>query len=172
MNTSYIKFLSAFAFVAFASQGVQAQELKIRYVNQDRVFSEAALSRPAEARKAELEKRRQELDDMATRLKVSGEKFDKESPTLSEADRIRRSREIGEQERELQRRTRAFQEDLALWKQEETGNLRERTQRVINQISELEKLDLVLIDAVVFLNPKLDITEKVIRALNAQTTGK
>ena len=168
MNTSYIKFLSAFLLVAFASAGAQAQELKIRYVNQDRVFSEAALSKPAAARKAELEKRGKELEEMAARLKVNAEKFEKESPTLSEGDRIRRSRELGEQDREFQRRNRAFQEDAGLWKQEEMGNLRERAQRVINQISEADKLDLVLSDAVVFFNPKVDITDKVIQALNGQ----
>jgi outer membrane protein len=168
MNTSYIKFLSAFVLLAFASQGASAQEIKIGYVNQDRVVSEASLSKSAAARKTELEKRQKELEDMAARLRANAEKFEKESPTLADAERTRRSRDLVEQDREVQRRNRALQEDGALWKQEEMGNLGERVRRVIKQLSETEKLDLVVGDAL-FVNPKLDITDKVIKILNAQS---
>lgn len=167
MKSSFVKFLGASALLAVASFGAQAQEFKIAVVNQDRVLSEAVLSKSAEARQAELNKRKKEVEDMANKLRANGDRFEKESPTLPEAERNRRQRDLIEQEREVQRRGRSFQEDLGQWRQEESANLFERARKVIKQISETEKIDVVLTDALYF-HPRLDITDKVIKALNAQ----
>ena len=164
MKSSFAKLLGASALLAIASFGVQAQELKIGFVNQDRVLSEAALSKSAEARKIELNKRQKEVEELAGKLRANAERFEKESPTLAEAERNRRQRDLVEQEREVQRRGRIFQEDLGQWKQEESANLAERARKVIKQISETEKIDVVLADAV-YVHPRLDITDKVIKAL-------
>ncbi|MGZ8259219.1 MAG: OmpH family outer membrane protein, partial [Caldimonas sp.] len=108
-----------------------------------------------------------DLTDLANRLKTSSDRLDKDAPTLGEAERTRRQRELVDQDRELQRRRREFQEDLSQRKNEELATVVERTNRVIKQIFETEKYDLILQEAV-FWSPKVDITDKVIRALNAQ----
>ena len=97
---------------------------------------------------------------------AASDRLDKDSPTLSETERVRRQRELVDQDRELQRKRREFQEDLSQRKNEELGAVVERTNRVIKQIFETEKYDLILQEAV-FWSPKVDITDKVIKALNA-----
>ena len=145
-----------------------AQELKIGYVNSERVLREATPAKAAQSKlEGEFSKREKELNEQGARLKGAAEKLDKEAPALSEAERTRRQRELVDQDRELQRRRREFQEDLSQRKNEELATVVERTNRVIKQIFETEKYDLILQEAV-FYSPKVDITDKVIKALNAQ----
>ena len=47
----------------------------------------------------------------------------------------------------------------------------EKANKVIKQVAETEKYDAVLQEAV-YINPKYDITDKVIKALNATTGAK
>ena len=167
-----LKSLAAAALLAAAASGAWAQEaLKIGYVNSDRVLRDAAPAKAAQAKlEAEFSKRDRELLDLANRLKAASERLDKDGPTLSETERSRRQRELVDQDRDLQRKRREFQEDLTQRKNEELGAVVERTNRVIKQIFETEKYDLILQEAV-FWSPKVDITDKVIRALNAQGTA-
>lgn len=151
---------------AFASS-VSAEEMKIGYVNIVRLLREAAPAKAAQARlDAERLKREKELDELAARLKMGSEKLEKDAPTLSEADRVRRQRELIEQDREVQRRRREAQEDMNQRLNEEQGQVADRANKVIKQISEAEKYDLILQDAV-FASSRVDITDKVIKALNA-----
>ena len=167
MKSSVVK-SAALAGLMAVSLAVSAQELKIGYVNSDLVLREAAPAKAAQAKlEGEFSKREKELADMANRLKAAGEKLDKDGPTLSESDRGRRQREVVEQQREFERKRREFQEDLAQRKNEELAAVVERANKVIRQIFEAEKYDLILQEAV-FAGPKIDITEKVIKALNAQ----
>ena len=169
LNSRTMKSVAAMALLAGAALGAQAQELKIGYVNSDRVLRDAAPAKAAQAKlEGEFSKRQKEGDDAAARLKAAAEKLDKDAPTLSEAERNRRQRELVDQDRELQRKRREFQEDLNQRKNEELASVVERANRVIKQIYESEKYDLILQgDAMVFVGPRVDITEKVIKALNA-----
>jgi outer membrane protein len=143
-----------------------AQELKIGYVNSERVLREAAPARAAQAKlEAEFGRRERELTEAATRLKAAADKLEKDGPTLAEAERNRRNRELVEQDRDLQRKRREFQEDLTQRRNEELSAVVERANRAIKQIFDSEKYDLIL-QEVVFAGPRVDITEKVIRALN------
>jgi outer membrane protein len=160
----------AAALTAFASFGVQAQELKIGFVNSDRVLREATLAKAAQTRlEAEFSKRQKEGEDAATKLKNAADKLDKDAPTLGEAERNRRQRDLVEQDRELQRKRREFQEDLNQRKNEELASVVERANKVVKQIYDTEKFDLILQgEVVVFASARVDITDKVIKALNAQ----
>jgi outer membrane protein len=163
-----VKAIAATAVLAFAALDASAQEMKIGYVNSDRVLREAAPAKAAQAKlEAEFSKREKELTDIGNRLKTTGDKLDKDAPTLSETERNRRQRDLVDQDREFQRKRREFQEDLNQRKNEELASVVERANKVIKQIFEAEKYDLVLQEAV-FAGPRVDITEKVIKALNAQ----
>jgi outer membrane protein len=161
--------LTAFAALMAAAPAAQAQDtLKIGYVNSERVLREATPAKAAQAKlEAEFGKREKELTDLAARLKAAADKLDKDGPTLTEAEKVRRQRELVEQDRDLTRRRREFQEDLNQRRNEELAAVVERANRVIKQIFDAEKYDLIL-QEVVFAGPRVDITEKVIRALNAQ----
>ena len=154
------------------SAQAQAQELKIGYVNSERVLREATPAKAALARmEADFSKRDKDLNDQATKLKAAADKLEKDAPTLPEAERNRRQRDLVEQDRDLQRKRREFQEDLNQRRNEETAGIVERANKVIKSIFEGEKYDLILQD-VVFAGPRVDITEKVIKALNAAPAAK
>ena len=145
----------------------QAQDLKIGYVNAERVLREAAPAKAAQAKlEAEFGRRDKELNDIAARLKAAQDKLDKDAPTLSPADLSRRQRELVDQDRDFQRKRRELQEDLAQLMNEELAGVLVRYNRVINQIFYSEKYDLIVQDAV-FASARVDITKKVIDMLNA-----
>ena len=164
---------AAFVTAALAASGAawaQDAVLKIGYVNAERLTRDSAPAKAAQAKlEAEFTKREKELNDLGTKLKAAADKLDKEGPTLPESERARRQRELVEQDRELTRKRREFQEDLSQRRNEELAGIVERANRVIRQIAELEKFDLILQDAI-FAGPRVDITEKVIRALNTAPT--
>ena len=162
---------AAFAAITLCTPAA-AQELKIGYVNSERVLREAAPAKAAQTKlEAEFGKRERELNDQASKLKAAADKLDKDAPTLAEAERGRRQRELVEQDRDIQRKRREFQEDLTQRKNEELATVVERANRVIKQIFDGEKYDLIL-QEVVFASGRIDITEKVIKALNSGAAGK
>ncbi|MBI5717311.1 MAG: OmpH family outer membrane protein [Burkholderiales bacterium] len=166
---------AAFVIAAAASGAAVAQDvLKIGYVNSERVLREATPAKAAQAKlESEFSRRESELKDAAARLKAAADKLDKDGPTLIESERVRRQRELVDQDRELTRKRREFQEDLNQRRNEELAAVVERANKVIRQIFDAEKFDLIL-QEVVFAGPRVDITDKVIKALNAQpaTGGK
>jgi outer membrane protein len=162
-----LKTLAAGAMLVVASIAAQAQEIKIGYVNSERVLKEANPAKAAQAKlEAEFGKREKDLAEVANRLKATADKLDKDGPTLSDVEKTRRQRDLVEQDREFQRKRREFQEDLNQRKNEELSGVVERANKVIKQIFDSEKYDLILQDAVHW-SPRVDITKKVIDALNA-----
>jgi outer membrane protein len=165
MNTW--KTLAAMVALGAAATLAQAQELKIGYVNSERVMREAVPAKAAQAKlEAEFSKREKDLTDLGARLKTAADKLEKDAPTLSETERSRRQRDLVEQDREFQRKRREFQEDLNTRKNEELSAVLERANKVIKQIFDQEKYDLIVQDAVHW-SARVDITKKVIDALNA-----
>lgn len=147
--------------------GALAQELRMGFVNTDRIFREANTAKAAQAKlEQEFAKREKELLDIGAALKVGADKFEREAPTLSDSQRSTRQKQLVEQDRDFQRKRREFQEDLNSRKNEELQQVLERANKVIKQVAEAEKYDVVLQEAV-YINPKHDITDKVIRALNS-----
>ena len=154
-----------------ASAAVHAQDFKAGFVNTDRIFREANSPKAAQAKlEQEFSRREKEIIELGNTVKSASEKFERDAPTLSESQRLTRQKQLVEQDRELQRKRREFQEDLTARKNEELQQLLERANRIVKQVAEAEKYDAVFQEAV-YINPKFDITEKVIKALNA-STGK
>lgn len=154
---------SAAAWVA----PVQAQEARIAAVNSERILRESQPAKIAQAKlEQEFSKRDKELQELANRIKSLAEKLDKDSPVLAESDRARRQRELADQDREFQRKQREFREDLNQRRNEELAMVLERANRVIRQIAEQRKYDLIVQEAV-YVSPRIDITEEVMKTLNA-----
>ena len=145
--------------------GVEANELKVGYVNTQRIFRDApAAQKAAKKLEGEFSRRDQELQRMAKQLQGLQENLEKNSVTMAESDRRNKEKEFGELSREFQRKQREFREDLNLRQNEENAAVIEKANRAIKQIAEAEKYDLVLQD-VVWVSPKLDMTDRVIKAL-------
>jgi outer membrane protein len=153
--------------VGLLAFGAQAEDFRVGFVNTDRIFREANTAKAAQAKlEQEFSRREKELNDIGNNLKSLSDKFEREAPTLSEAQRTQRQKQLVDQDREFQRKRREFQEDLNARKNEELQQVLERANKVVKQVAEQEKYDVVLQEAV-YVNPKHDITDKVIKALNA-----
>ena len=145
----------------------QAEEFKAGFVHTERVFREANTAKAAQAKlEQEFSRRDKELVDASNTLKAATEKFEREAPTLSDSQRASRQRQLVDQDRDFQRKRREFQEDLNARKSEELTQMGDRVNKIVKQLAEQEKYDLIL-DQAVYINPKNDITDKVIKALNA-----
>jgi len=84
---------------------------------------------------------------------------------MADTERRNRERDLANNTRDLQRAQREFCEDLNLRRNEELASVQERANKVIQQIAEAEKYDLIVQDPVVYASQRIDITEKVIKAL-------
>ena len=145
--------------------GAVASELKVGYVNTQRIFRDApAAQKAAKKLENEFSKRDQDLQRMAKQLQGLQENLERNSPTMSETERRTKEKEFGDLSREFQRRQREFREDLNLRQNEENAAVIEKANRAIKQIAETDKFDLILQD-VVWVSPRLDITDQVIKAL-------
>ena len=144
-----------------------AAEYKIGFVNTERLFREAA---PAKRAQQKLEKefavRDADIQKISKQVRDLQAQLEKEGATMSETDRRNRERDLANMTRDLQRAQREFREDLNLRKNEELASLQERANKVIQQIAEAEKFDLIVQEAV-FRSARIDITERVLKALTA-----
>jgi outer membrane protein len=159
-------FLVAFAIAV--PMLTQAQEIKIGFVNQERIVRDSAVAKTAEKKiEAEFAKRNKDLQDMEVRLRSLRDRLDREAPTTSETERTRRQRELAELDRDFQRKGREVQEDFNQRRNEEYAQIIERARVAIKVVAEQDKLDLVVLDAA-YVSPRIDITDKVLRALANQ----
>ena len=168
--TSFKRVFSRHAIAALAlgcTTLASAAELKIGFVNTDRIFKEAATAKAAQSKlEQEFSRRERDVEGLGAQLKSASEKLEKDAPTLSDSQRAARQRQLVELDREFQRKRREFQEDLAQRKNEELQLVLERANRVIRQVAENEKYDLILQEAV-YIAPRHDITDKVLSGLNS-----
>jgi outer membrane protein len=147
---------------------VIAADLKIGFVDAERIRRESG---PAQKAQKKLEKefaeRDKELQKVAKQVKDLQSSLEKDGVTMSESDKRNKEQELARFNREFQRMQREFREDLNLRKNEELGGIIERADKVIKSIAEAEKFDLILQEAV-FRSSRIDITDKVIKALAAE----
>jgi len=132
----------------------------------DKILKDSTPAKAATARlEQEFSKREKDLQELSVKLKSSAEKLDKDAPVISDAERSKRQRELGEMDKDFQRRQREFREDLNQRRNEEMAAVLDRASKVVKAMAEAEKYDLVIQEAV-YVGPRIDITEKVLKALN------
>lgn len=153
------------ALLLWSAAAAGAAELKIGFIDAERINRESV---PAERASKQLEKefapRAQELQRREAQIKTLQGQLEKESVTMGEGDRRNKEQELARLSLDFQRMQREYREDLNLRRNQELSTLFERANRVIKQIAESEKYDLILQEAV-YRNPRIDITDKVLKAL-------
>ncbi|MDD2808934.1 OmpH family outer membrane protein [Rhodoferax sp.] len=155
------------ATVGFCLTAAQAQEVRLGFVSTDRVLKEASTAKAAQTKlEQEFSKREKDLVDQGASIKSMADKFEREAPTLPETQRQAKQKLLLEQDRDFQRKRREFQEDLNSRKNEELQLVIQRANKAIKEIAVAEKYDFIFQDAV-YVNPKHDITDKVIKTLNS-----
>ena len=144
-------------------------EGKIGFVNSQKILNDAPQAARAKKKiEKDFEKRDQELQKLAKQLQGLQESIDKNSVTMAESERRNKEREFADMNREFQRKQREFREDLSQRQNEEMAAIFERVNKIIKQMAETEKYDIIFQEAV-YANPRIDITDKVIKALGDGT---
>lgn len=161
-----IKRLAGLLLVALLVAGTPVlANTKVGFVNTERLLREAPLSVAAQKKlEREFAAREQELQKLAKQARDLQAQLDRDGVTMAESDRRNKERDLANLNRDLQRQTREFREDLNLRRNEELGQIQERARKVIQDIAKAEKFDLV-IEQAVYVDPKVDITDKVMKAL-------
>jgi outer membrane protein len=168
LKTKFATLLAA-VMMALPASYAAAEEVKIGYVNTQRIFRDAPVAvRAAKKIETEFSRRDQELQSMSKQLQGMQDALEKNAVTMSESDRRAKEKELNELSREFQRKQREFREDLNLRQNEENAAIIEKANKAIQQLAESEKYDLI-VQEVVWASPKLDITEKIIKALAADS---
>ena len=154
---------AGFAILSF-SAGVLAEN-KIGFVNSQKILNDAPQAARAKKKiEKDFEKRDQDLQRIAKQLQGMQENLDKNAATMAESERRAKEREFADLNRDFQRKQREFREDLSQRQNEEMAAIFERVNKIIKQIAEADKYDVILQEAV-YANPRIDITDKVMKAL-------
>jgi len=144
----------------------QTAEYKIGFVNTERLFREAAPAKRAQQKlEREFAGRDSDIQKLSKQVRDLQALLEKDGVTMAEVERRNKERDLANMSRDLQRLQREFREDLNLRRNEELAAVQERANKVIQQIAETEKFDLILQDPVVFASSRIDITDKVVKAL-------
>ena len=162
------------ALVGAAPLCATAQDVKIGFVNTERILRESGPAQRANNKlETEFAKKQQELQRMADQLKRVQDDLEKNGLTMSEAQRRAKEREFNDLNRDLQRRDRDFRDEVNQRRNEETAQLVEQANKIIRQIAEQEKFDVILqaTDALI-INQRVDITERVMKALEGKPPAR
>jgi len=165
---SIVKHIAAFIVLAVAlvAPAAHAADYKLGFVNTERLFREAAPAKRAQQKiEKEFSARDNEMQKLSKQVRDLQTTLDRDGPTMGDAERRNKERDLANQMRDLQRMQREYREDLNLRRNEELASVQERANKVIQQIAEAEKFDLIIQDPVVYASQRIDITDKVIKAL-------
>jgi len=158
-------FISALTLLLPLFSIASAHAEKVGFVNTERLLREAPLSIKAQKKlEKEFSPREQDLQKMAKQARDLQNQLDKEGVTMSDSDRKNKERELANLNREFQRQSREFREDLNLRRNEELAVIQEKARKAILDIAKTEKYDLIVEQAIYF-NPKIDITDRVMKEL-------
>jgi len=169
---SYARLILFSLLVAFATSSAAQSEGRVGYVNLERILRDSAPAMRAQKKiEQEFAKRDQELGKMADQLKRLQDSLEKNAVTMSESDRTKREREFADLNREFQRKQREAREDFNQRRNEELSGVIERANKAVKSIAEAEKYDVIFQEAV-WASPRIDITDKVIKALDDSKPAK
>jgi outer membrane protein len=158
----------AFIFGALIASNVQASDFRIGIVDTERILRESAQALAAQKKiDKEFAVRDQEIKKLAGDLKDVQQELDKNRGKLSDSSRRIKEREIANLNLQLQTRQREFREDLSLRQNEELAQILAKADKAIRTIAESEQYDVILQEAV-YRNPRVDITDKVLKYLEGE----
>jgi outer membrane protein len=157
-----VAMLGAFALPA------SAQDLKIGVVSLPALIERApqtkatmdALQEEFAPRQREFEAKKKEYDDLAAKIQ-------KDLAVMGETERRNAQKEVRDLERDLARMQTEFQEDLNLRQNEEYGQLQRALLKEVQDYAQREGYDLIVGDGVLYVNSVVNITDEVLRAVEA-----
>ncbi len=161
-----MKRVLALLFCLALPAAAQTADLKIGFVNTEKVFRDSQLAIKAQKKlEKEFQGREQDIQKMVKQGKDLQAMLEKEGLTMSEADRNKKQKDLANLSRDIQHAQREFREDLNQRKNEEFSAVQDKARKAIMEIAEKEKFDLIL-ETVVYASPKVDVTDRVLKALD------
>lgn len=161
-----MKRVLALLFCLALPAAAQTADLKIGFVNTEKVFRDSQLAIKAQKKlEKEFQSREQDIQKMVKQGKDLQAMLEKEGLTMSEADRNKKQKDLANLSRDIQHAQREFREDLNQRKNEEFSAVQDKARKAIMEIAEKEKFDLIL-ENVVYASPKVDVTDRVLKALD------
>jgi outer membrane protein len=170
---SFVKQYSAKAIFGLAlvcafALPASAQELKIGVVNVPLLMDRAPQTKAAmDALQEEFAPRQREFAASAKELEDLTAKLQKDAAVMGETERRNADKQLRDLQREVARLQTEFQEDLNLRQNEELGNLQRSLLAEVQLYAQSEGFDLVVGDGVLFASPAVNITDEVLRAIEA-----
>ena len=145
-----------------AAEAVQ----KLGFINTERVYQE---SKQAQASQKTLEKEFSKRQAALQKLQQEGLKLEKQlaENKMQGAEREAATRKWSDLVQKFRKQQAQFAEDYNLRRNEEFAALQNNANRVIVQLAKKEGYDVILQD-VIYVNSKFDITDSVIKAMNAR----
>ena len=169
---SYLRLILFTLTAFFACTGVAQSQGRIGYVNLERILRDSAPAVRAQKKiEQEFAKRDQDLGKLAEQLKRLQSSLEKNAVTMSDSERAKKEREFADLNRDFLRKQREAREDFNQRRNEELSGVIERANRAVKRIAESEKYDIIFQEAV-WASPRIDITDKVIKALDDSKSAK
>ena len=158
----------AIALLAVMAVPVSAQDLKIGVVNIPALMQRAPQTKAAmDALQEEFAPRQRDIVAKQKEYEDLAGKFQKDATVMGETERRNMENELRELQREVTRLQNDFQEDLNLRQNEEMSNLQVSLLQEIQAYASQEGYDLLVGDGVLYASGAVNITEQVLRAVEA-----
>ncbi len=149
-----------------------AEGFRIGVVDTERILRESDQAVRAEKKiEKEFASRDQEIKKLIKQTKELQGSLEKDGSSMSDSARRNKERELANLNVTLQTMQREFREDLNLRKNEELAVVLAHADKAIREIAESEGYDVILQEAV-YRNPKIDITDKVLKYLANEPQDK
>jgi outer membrane protein len=166
---SYIlRALTGIVLVSMCSLPLSAQEIKIGVVNITALMEQAPQAKQAmDALQEEFAPRQRTILAKQQELEDLNEKVTRDLAVMGETERRNAEKELRDLQREVQRMQNEFREDLNLRRNEELGNLQRSLLKEVQDYAESSDFDLIVGDGVLYASSAVNITEMVLRAMEA-----
>jgi outer membrane protein len=157
-----------FALLSLGSVPVLAQELKIGVVNVPVLMQKAPQAGVAmDALQEEFAPRQREVLAKQKEFEALSEKVQRDVAVMGETERRNADKDLRDLQREVARLQNEFQEDLNLRRNEELGNLQRSLLKEVQEYAQSAGFDLVVGDGVLYASNAINITENVLKAMEA-----
>jgi outer membrane protein len=174
VKQSMVRAALVVALVSVFSGVSVAQELKIGVVNVPVLMERAPQAKIAmDALQEEFAPRQREIVAKQTQFEELTEKVKRDFDVMGETERRNAEKELRDLQREVTRLQNEFREDLNLRRNEELGKLQRALLKEVQDYAQTTGYDLVVGDGVLYASQTVNITELVLRAMEANfnTTG-
>ena len=150
--------------------GVSHAELKIGYVNMQKVLEKAPQSAKAKSRlETEFSPREKALNSQVKEIKTLEDKMSKDSAVMSDEERRKLEKDVLEKKRDATRAQQEMSEDFNMRRNEELGNIQKRVYEAVRALAKEESFDLLLADGVMYANDQIDVTNRVLQKMETSS---